>query len=142
LKRVKETDTAISGINVIPIIDVCLVLLVVLFVISPVISVEILTVNLPEAITKETRDQNITVSLSADGRISIDSIIVTYNELPAYLRRMLKDRQDSVVIVRADKDLPYSAVEQLIKTVNRHAGNNAVAIATRQRSTPLEVTQQ
>ena len=42
----------------------------------------------------------------------------------------MKDRKDTVVIVRADKNLPYGAVENFIRTVNRYVGNRAVAIAT------------
>ncbi|MFN0118219.1 MAG: ExbD/TolR family protein [Elusimicrobiota bacterium] len=142
MKHSTETDEAISGVNIIPVIDVTLVLLVVLLVMSPVINIPGLNVNLPEAMTKETKDENLTVSLSAEGQISVDQDVVLREQLPAMLMKKLKDRQDTVIIVRADKSLPYGAVESLIREVNKFAGNNAVAIATKQRSSKIEGVQQ
>lgn len=140
MKRIKETDRAIGGINIVPIIDVCLVLLVILFIMTPVINFDNLPVNLPEAMTKETKDKNVTVSFSSDGKISIDAERVTMDGIPQRLGSLLKGHDDIVVVVRADKDLPYGTVENLIKVVNRYAGRNAVAIATKQREHNLEAT--
>lgn len=137
MKRVKPTEEAVTGVNVVPIIDVTLVLLVILLVMSPIVNIPSLPVDLPEAMTKETKDQNVTVSLSENGGISIDNEIVDWQDLPATLRRTLKGREDVVVIVRADKNLPYGIVENLIKTVNAHSGKFPVAIATKNRVTPI-----
>lgn len=139
-RRKKETKTqeeAISGVNIVPVIDVTLVLLVILLLMSPVINLPNLPVELPEAMTKETKDQNLTVSLASDGRVSIDTDIVEWADLPTQLVNRLKDRDDVVLIVRADKNLEYGTVENLIRTVNRYAGNRAVAIATAQRTGKL-----
>lgn len=138
MKRLKATEEAISGVNVVPIIDVTLVLLVILLVMSPLVNLPNLPVELPEAMTKETKDQNVSVSLGLDGRVSIDSEIIEWQQIPAKLQYALRDRKDVVVIVRADKNLPYGTVESLLKLVNRHAGKWPVAVATRQRSVPLE----
>ena len=141
MKRVKPTEEAVTGVNVVPIIDVTLVLLVILLVMSPIVNIPSLPVDLPEAMTKETKDQNITVSLSENGGISVDNEMVDWQDLPARLRATLKGREDVVIIVRADKNLPYGTVENLIKTVNRYAGKFPVAIATKQRVTPIEGSQ-
>jgi biopolymer transport protein ExbD len=137
MKNVDIKQEAISGVNIVPVIDVTLVLLVVLLVLSPVINLPNLPVQLPEAMTKESKDQNVTVSMSADGRVSIDMEIVEINDLPKKLQYKLKGHDDAVVIVRADKSMPYGNVETLIRTVNRYAGKRAVAIATQQRSAKL-----
>lgn len=142
-RKKKEYEAPISGVNIVPVIDVTLVLLVILLVMSPVLNLPNLPLELPEAITKETKDENITVSLGSDGRISIDSEIIDNNQLGRRLISKLKDRKDdSVVIVRADKNLPYGNVEGFIRDVNRFVGNRAVAIATQQRTTKLEPTKQ
>lgn len=138
MKKQEPLDEPIAGVNIVPIIDVTLVLLVVLLVMSPIINIPNLPVNLPEAMTKETKDENLTLSLAADGQMSVDADIVTLEGLPKLLREKLKDRKETVVIVRADKDLPYGTVESFIRTVNRYVGNNAVAIATTQRSQKLQ----
>lgn len=142
MKRVQISEEAISGVNVVPIIDVTLVLLVILLVMSPVMNLPSIPVDLPEAMTKETKDQNITVSLGSDGTISIDTDIVAWKDLPRILVEKLRSRKDdAVVIVRADKNLPYGNVENFLRTVNRYVGNRAVAIATQQRNMKLEPTQ-
>ena len=93
--------------------------------------------------TKETKDQNITVSLGSDGSISIDTDIVAWKDLPRQLHKKIQERDKNVVvIVRADKSLPYGNVENFLRTVNKYAGNHAVAIATQQRSTKLEPVKQ
>ncbi|MCG3205863.1 MAG: hypothetical protein KCHDKBKB_02586 [Elusimicrobia bacterium] len=142
MKRVNVNEEAISGVNIIPVIDVTLVLLVILLLMSPIINLPNLPVELPEAMTKETKDQNITVSLGADGGISIDTDIIEFKDLPTALTQRLKGRKnDVVVIVRADKNLPYGNVENFLRTVNRYVGNRAVAIATQQRTDKLEPNQ-
>ena len=73
MKRQQTYDEPIAGVNIVPIIDVTLVLLVVLLVLSPIINIPSMKVDLPEAMTKETKDQNLTVSLGADGLMSIDA---------------------------------------------------------------------
>jgi biopolymer transport protein TolR len=138
MKKQEMADEPIAGVNIIPVIDVSLVLLVILLLMSPIINLPNLQVDLPEAMTKETKDQNITLSLSAGGQMSIDSDLVTLEELPSRLTARLKGRKDVVVIVRADKNLPYGAVENFIRTVNRYVGDRAIAIATQQRTQKLE----
>jgi len=138
MKRIEPAEEAISGVNVVPIIDVTLVLLVILLVMSPIVNLPNLPVELPEAMTKEMKEQNLSVSLSADGAVSIDQEIIDWKDLPAKLRRAVQGREDLVVIVRADKNLPYGVVENMIKTVNQNIGKLPVSIATRQRMMPLE----
>ncbi len=138
MKKQQTYDEPIAGVNIVPIIDVTLVLLVVLLVLSPIINIPSMKVDLPEAMTKETKDQNLTVSLGADGQMSIDADLVTIQDLPAQLTAKLKGRKDVVVIIRADKNLPYGNVENFIRTVNRYVGDRAVAIATQQRTAKLD----
>ncbi len=138
MKRAEVTEEAISGVNIVPVIDVTLVLLVILLLMSPILNLPSIPVELPEAMTKETKDQNISVSLGADGAISIDTDIVEWKDLPRALNAKLRERKnDVVVIVRADKNLPYGNVENFLRTVNKFVGNRAVAIATMQRSATL-----
>lgn len=142
MKRAEVSEEAISGVNIVPVIDVTLVLLVILLLMSPIMNLPSLPVELPEAMTKETKDQNLTVSLGADGSVSIDTDIIEFKDLPRKLTATLRERkEDVVVIVRADKNLPYGNVENFLRTVNRYVGNRAVAIATTQRPGKLEPQQ-
>jgi len=141
VKRVDVNEEAISGVNIVPVIDVTLVLLVILLLMGPLVNLPNLHVDLPEAMTKETKDQNLTISLSSEGEISIDTDIVSWDAFPQKFRNALRGREDAFVIVRADKNLPYGNVENFLRTVNKYAGNHAVAIATQQRSVKLEPSQ-
>jgi len=124
MKRIIESDHALAGINIVPVIGVTLVLLVVLMVMSPIMDIPGLPVDLPEAVSRETKEQNVAVSMAADGTISVDSQIVAWKQLGRELRAILRERteDDLVVIVRGDRDLPYGAVEKLIRVVNRNPG--------------------
>jgi biopolymer transport protein ExbD len=142
VKKVEAELEPISGVNIIPVIDVTLVLLVIFIVLSPIMNLPNIPVELPEAVTKETKDQNLTVSLGSDGTISIDTDVIAWDALPNALRQKLIERKDDViVIVRADKNLPYGNVENFLRTVNKYVGKHAVAIATQQRSGKMETKQ-
>jgi len=138
MKNVQVTDKAIGGINIVPVIGVTLVILIIQLVLSPLLNTPNLSVNLPEAMTKETKDANVTISLSLEGNISVDNREVTWKKIPNALRYALRGKDDVAVVIRADKDLPYGIVESLMRTVNRHAGRHPVAVATQQRAIPLK----
>lgn len=132
IKKVKESGQAISGINISPVINVALVLVLVLLMTAPILDIPNIPVNLPEAVTEEAKTRNITVSIASDGRLSINSEIVTINELAPKLRRMLKKDRGVVVIIRADKDCMYGDVENILRIIKNQARAKKVAIATKQ----------
>jgi len=139
MKTVVIPDESVKGVNIVPVIDVTLVLLVILLLMSPVLNLPNLPVQLPEAMTKETKDLNITVSLGADGRISVDKNIIPASRLFYALKTALMNKEGAVVIIRADRRLAYGQVETLIREVNRCVGNHSIAVATQQRTSPLQV---
>ena len=111
----------ITKINVTPIIDVALVLVIILLVTAPLLSVADLPVDLPQARTREAEDER-NVSITAD------------QLRPALQARLARSGNEGVlVVVRADSGAPYSAVHQLLE-VARAAGATRLAIATRQRT--------
>jgi len=126
----------ITKINVTPIIDVALVLVIILLVTAPLLSVADLPVDLPQARTREAEDErNVSITLSTTGAIAIDEDIVSRAELrPALQARLAKSENEAVlVVVRADSGAPYSAVQQLLEEA-RAAGATRLAIATRQKT--------
>lgn len=140
MKRVKETAQAIVGVNIAPVINVSFVLVIVMLMTAPILNIPNLPVNLPEAVTTETKEANITVTLTADGRISVDEKIVSWNGLPAELNKKLKKNKKILVIVRADKDILYSKVEDLIDLLKRKTYAKRIAIATKQRTEKIAGT--
>ena len=134
--RVPGYQVMITKINVTPIIDVALVLVIILLVTAPLLSVADLPVDLPQARTREAEDErNVSITLSTTGAIAIDEDIVSRAELrPALQARLAKSENEAVlVVVRADSGAPYSAVQQLLEEA-RAAGATRLAIATRQKT--------
>ncbi|MBU8920528.1 MAG: biopolymer transporter ExbD [Bacteroidales bacterium] len=140
--RIIDTRPGIAGINVTPIIDVALVLVIILLITAPVLSISDLGVNLPQAMTRGMEDENrLSITLSITGELSIDKMIVSRGDLPDELGRILAGRQDEgiIVVVRADEDVPYQMVEDVLKKA-REAGADRLAIATTQGGKGIEWT--
>jgi len=126
----------ITKVNVTPIIDVALVLVIILLVTAPLLSVADLPVDLPQARTREAEDErNVSITLSSTGRLAVDDKIVSSEQLDQYLRAKLAERsnEDVLVVVRADSGAPYSAVKRLLAQAKAD-GASRLAIATRQKT--------
>jgi biopolymer transport protein TolR len=133
--RVPGYQTLITKVNVTPIIDVALVLVIILLVTAPLLSVADLPVDLPQARTREAEDErNVSITLSSTGALAIDEQVVSADMVrPALEARLAKSGDQNVlVVVRADSGAPYSAVKTLLEDA-RAAGAQRIAIATRQR---------
>src|SRR5438876_12140945 len=82
----------ITKVNVTPIIDVALVLVIILLVTAPMMSVSDLPVNLPQAKTREAEDQrNVSITISSRGQMAVDDDAVTPEGLQALLARRLAE---------------------------------------------------
>jgi biopolymer transport protein TolR len=135
-RRVIGEMDLITKVNVTPIIDVALVLVIILLVTAPLLSVADLPVDLPQARTREAEDErNVSITLSAAGRLAVDEKVVSPEGLGACLRGKLSERENKgvLVVVRADSGAPYEAVRRLL-TEAKAAGATRIAIATRQRT--------
>ena len=129
-------QTLITKVNVTPIIDVALVLVIILLVTAPMLAVSDLPVNLPQAQTRESEDErNVSITLSSNGELALDETRVTKETLTAALQDRLaqKGNGNVLVVVRADADAPYGTVRELLDDA-RAAGAPRVAVATRQRT--------
>ena len=133
MKKVRDQGAGISGINITPIIDITLVLLIVMLVAAPVLNIPNMEVTLPDAYTAETKEKNISVSLGTDLRVAIDEDIVAVGELPRRLDDKLKKKNNPMVIIRADKDVDYEDVENLMEVIKTKTRAKKSAIATRQK---------
>jgi biopolymer transport protein ExbD len=133
VKRVKDSGGSISGVNIAPVIDVALVLVIVMMMTGTFLNIPNMPVNLPEAVTTETKENNVAVSLGMDGAVSVNADRVDWNALPAALNARLKKEKNLLVIIRADKDVPYARVEALIDVIKNHTLAKRLAVATQQR---------
>lgn len=128
--RTEELDS-LSGVNIIPVIDVSLVLLIILLATSPILNLPGFAVKLPKAVTAESKERNISISLSVKGDLAVNETTVNLNTLAPALQKELADKKDFLVIIRADQGVPYGQVEQVMDIAKR-AGARRIAIATQQ----------
>ena len=109
-----------SEINITPMVDVMLVLLIIFMVAAPLLTVGV-PVELPktaaEALPTE-QEEPLTVTLTADGQIAIMTTEVPEDELIARLRAIAAERKDDKLFLRADGAIPYARVMQVMGALN------------------------
>jgi biopolymer transport protein ExbD len=121
-------------INMIPLIDVSLVLLIIFMVMTPFLVRSKIKLNLPRSGTAERAAQNekvYTVQVQKDGRIFVDGQGVAAGDLEKALRQAIPNPRDQAVVVEADKDVP---LERFITVVDaaRRIGVGKFSIAVKQ----------
>ena len=134
-RTVTPSQEIIAKVNVVPIIDVSLVLVIILLVTAPLLTVADLPVDLPQARTREAEDErNVSVTLGSNGTLALDDKAVARETLRAALAARLSQpgNEGVLVVVRADSGAPYGTVRGLLEDV-KAAGATHIAIATRQR---------
>ena len=130
--RATSATTLHSDINVTPLIDVCLVLLIVFMVITPMI-VTGMPVHLPQAATTDTLPkQPLQVTVNADNTIYFDGNVIRGEQLASELARR-RSELGRPVVVRADKSLAYGDVVRVLDAC-RAAGFENVGLATTPRT--------
>jgi biopolymer transport protein TolR len=134
MRRTKQIeDDSIVGIHIAPVINVALILVLILMITAPIISMPNITINLPKAVTIEAKEQNITISYAKDGKIAINTQVVSWNDLLPEIKYRLRQNRKILIIIRADKDIPYGEVEKILDIVIKQAGAKRIAVATEQR---------
>ena len=136
MRRQARSLELLSTVNVTPIIDVALVLVIILLVTAPMMSVADLPVKLPAARTRGAEDQrNVSVTLSSTGELAVDELRVTSDRLEATLAERLAEPGNAnvLVVIRADSGAPYAQVRTLLHDA-RAAGAKRLALATRQEA--------
>ena len=123
-----EQPKPVTEVNIIPVIDISLVLLVILFVTAPLLSYPTLPVPLPWASQRPDQEVTLAVTYAQDGRLWVRASDSSWAALVPDLRRELSRRPGQTVLVRADRDAPYRVIQRLIRAA-KEAGAGPVALA-------------
>ncbi|HKK37427.1 MAG TPA: ExbD/TolR family protein, partial [Paracoccaceae bacterium] len=108
-------------INVTPFVDVMLVLLIIFMVAAPLLVVGV-PVELPRTAANALPgepEEPLTVTLSADGGVSVQTTDVPRDELVTRLRAIAAERDSPRIFLRADGGVPYAEVMQVMGALNR-----------------------
>ncbi|MDI6781950.1 MAG: biopolymer transporter ExbD [bacterium] len=128
------SDTkAITGINIAPLVDVCLVLVIIFMVTAPFFSQPVLDVKLPEAHTAEgEKRENITITITSDKRLSVNEIETNWKGLPVLLEKKIKMNRDKFIIIRVDKKASHGEMLRAMD-IAKICGARKLTIATQQK---------
>jgi biopolymer transport protein TolR len=124
-----RTQSSISDINVTPLVDVVLVLLIIFMVTAPVLQSGI-EVSVPKTRTvKEITEERMVISINKQQRVFLGNDPVNINEIKTKLRQRIRDPQNQSVFIRADEDVPFGAFATVMDAI-KGAGITNVSIVT------------
>ncbi|HUP59059.1 MAG TPA: biopolymer transporter ExbD [Thermoanaerobaculia bacterium] len=117
-----------AEINVTPLVDVCLVLLIIFMVVLPAM---VNDVQLPETSQGIELEKRIfPVTIKTDGTVYLDTLVIRRDEVPAALQRLRKSDAQRPIAVRADKRVQYGEVVSVLAAC-RDAGWHDVTLVAR-----------
>lgn len=123
-------ERMLTEINITPLTDVMLVLLVIFMVTAPLIMTESFKIKLPRAVTSNAETgRGVMIAVAVDGRISLDGKDITEADLLESLRRAFASGSERTVVVKADGDSRHSVVVKVLDTA-KLAGAERLSIAT------------
>jgi biopolymer transport protein TolR len=131
-----HTQTALAEINITPLVDVVLVLLVIFMLTAPVLQSGI-QVAVPKTKTvREITQQRTVVTINKDSEVFLNDRPVNLNDLPDLLRQQGTDTTNQVIYLRADEKVEFGAFAEVMDAV-KQAGITNVSIVTQPaESTP------
>jgi biopolymer transport protein ExbD/biopolymer transport protein TolR len=134
-----EGQNVSSNINVTPMVDVMLVLLIIFMVITPMlqnkVQVDMAKVDNPTNMPDADKEDAIVVAITRDGGVFLGQNKVAIGELGGLVRDKLADKPGKTIYVRADARAQFRAVEDAIDAV-RTAGVDDVGLLTNKREGP------
>jgi biopolymer transport protein TolR len=116
----KQPRTTLSEINVTPLVDVMLVLLIIFMITAPMLQ-QGLDVNLPVAsgTSQSEREEQLILTVTKQGEIFLNQTAYTLEALLPKLRALYQARPDRDVFLRADSSVPYGTVVQVMDEVKK-----------------------
>ena len=124
-------DEVIDGINITPMVDVILVLLVIFMVTANFLKKESININLPKVQAADPNvSQSVQVAITRDGKILLEGQETTEEKLVSNLERDLKFRPNMRLTLSADEKLAYGTIMKLMGVI-RKAGVSRVALSVK-----------
>jgi len=130
---------AVSDINVTPMVDVMLVLLIIFMVITPMLQ-HGTSVNMAKATnTRDMQDADkedaVLLAITRDGKVFLQSDRIDPDQITTKVKDMLANKLDKTVYVKSDRDAKYGVVVTVVDNV-RAAGVDSLGLLTEKRQAP------
>ena len=124
-----RTQLALADINITPLVDVVLVLLIIFMVTAPVLQSGI-EVSVPKTRTvKQITEERIVITIDKQQRVYMGNDPVNINTIADKLRQKVRDLQHQSIFLRADEDVPFGAFATVMDAV-KQSGITNVSIVT------------
>src|SRR6476661_535684 len=124
-----------ADINVTPLVDVMLVLLIIMMLIAPMLQQGV-AVTLPEAGNTgekpDTQDQTV-VAIDSRGKFYVNALPVASDDLVARVQKALEDKKEKLVYLKGDKDAKYSAIMDAMDALRKAQIENIALITERKQ---------
>ena len=124
-----------SEINVTPLVDVMLVLLIIMMIIAPLLQKGV-NVRLPTATNSadkpETQDQTV-VGVTQDGQYWVNGVSVSDADVRTRVDDILEGKKDRILLIKADEDAPYGRIMEVMDTL-RAAGIEDMGLITERKA--------
>lgn len=125
-----DDGAIVAEINITPLTDVFLVLLIIFMVTTSVIQNQGKNIDLPGADVSDETPQGVTVTVGADGEMLINDAVVPEEQLFAVLEVALEEARDKIVVLRGDKSVLLGQAVNILD-VAQQAGARGIALATK-----------
>jgi biopolymer transport protein ExbD len=137
-----DDNGLIAGINVTPLVDVTLVLLIIFMVTAKIIVSQGMPMDLPKAASGESLQTVFSVELTADGKTRVDSSAVANDEAIAALARDARAKtKDLRAVIRADRKVEHGRVIHVLDLLKRSGvAKIAFAVSPVAEGTPIDTT--
>ena len=124
-----RTQTALADINITPLVDVVLVLLIIFMVTAPVLQSGI-EVNVPHTRTvKEITEERLVISIDKSQRVFLGNDPININQIAPALKQRIRAPRHQAIYLRSDEDVPFGAFATFMDDI-KHAGIGNVSIVT------------
>ena len=135
MARKGSVPSVVSDINVTPMVDVMLVLLIIFMVITPMLSkgktVDMVRTRNPIAMQAADKEDAVVVAVTRDGKVFLGNAQTMPDQLPAKVRDLLTNRLDRTCYVKADSRAKYEVVVDVVNNM-RAAGVDQLGLLTEQ----------
>ena len=129
-RRRSRGNSPISDINVTPLVDVMLVLLIVFMVTAPLLTVGV-PIELPKTTAKQMTDENepLTITIDKNSRIYIQELEIDFDELTEKLEAIGQSNYDQKIYINGDKDISYEVLMKVMAKISS-SGYTSIGLVT------------
>ena len=129
-RRRSRKNNPISDINVTPLVDVMLVLLIVFMVTAPLLTVGV-PIELPKTTAKQMTDDNepLTITIDKDSKIYIQEMEIDFDDLTEKLEAIGQSNFDQKIYINGDKDISYEVLMKVMAKISS-SGYTSIGVVT------------